>query len=177
MYFLGVVLSVDMSTDCHLSYEPLGKSAPLSSLHYVQPRCASVVYPPDGSAFRARTDSPPSPGPALIEDDASWDGSSSRVDAADSDLPTFTSMVPKQVHRNQSTPFSLDDLALISKQLQVLSDHLSGVTAPPPSPSPQPADLLSVAPRPLRMRSFGWFIAGFCPSPSSFVRLFQWLRH
>jgi hypothetical protein len=38
VYFPGVVLSVDMSTDCHPSYESLGKSAPLSSLHYVQPR-------------------------------------------------------------------------------------------------------------------------------------------
>ena len=53
VYFPGVVLSVDMSTDCHLSYEPLGKSAPLSSLHYVQPRCAPVHYPAEGSAFRA----------------------------------------------------------------------------------------------------------------------------
>ncbi len=29
VYFPSVVLSVDMSTDCHLSYKPLGKSAPL----------------------------------------------------------------------------------------------------------------------------------------------------
>jgi hypothetical protein len=28
-----VVLSVDTSTNCHRSYEPLGKSAPLSTLH------------------------------------------------------------------------------------------------------------------------------------------------
>ena len=45
VYFQGVVLSVDMSTDCHLSYDPLGKSAPLSSLHYDQPRCAPILYP------------------------------------------------------------------------------------------------------------------------------------
>lgn len=147
VYFPGVVLSVDMSTDCHLSYEPLGKSAPLSSLHYVQPRCAPVVSPPDGSAFRARTDPLPSPGPALIEDDTSQDGGSYLVDAPASDLPQFTSLVPKQVRRRQSTTFSPDDLALISKQLQVLSDRLSGVTAPPPPPSPQPTDSASVAPR------------------------------
>jgi hypothetical protein len=55
VYFLGVVLSVDMSTDCHLSYEPLGKSATLSSLHYVQPRCPPLLYPAESSAFRVRT--------------------------------------------------------------------------------------------------------------------------
>ena len=37
VYFPGVVLTVDTSSDCHLSYEPLGKTAALSSLHYVQP--------------------------------------------------------------------------------------------------------------------------------------------
>jgi hypothetical protein len=55
VYFPGVVLTVDTSSDCHLAYEPLGKTAPLSSLHYVQPRCPPVVYPPDSSAFLART--------------------------------------------------------------------------------------------------------------------------
>jgi hypothetical protein len=37
MYFPGVVLTVDTSSDCLLSYESLGKSASLSSLHYAQP--------------------------------------------------------------------------------------------------------------------------------------------
>ena len=43
IYFPGVVLSVDTSTDCHLSYEPLGKLAPMSSLHFIQPRCPSTI--------------------------------------------------------------------------------------------------------------------------------------
>ncbi len=51
VYFPGVVLSVDTSTDCHLSYEPLGKLAPLSTLHYVQPRCPPTIYQDEGSAF------------------------------------------------------------------------------------------------------------------------------
>jgi hypothetical protein len=33
VYFPGVVLSVDTLTDCHLSYEPLGKWAPFYTLH------------------------------------------------------------------------------------------------------------------------------------------------
>jgi hypothetical protein len=37
VYFPGVVLTVDMSSDCHLDYKPLGKTAPHLSFHYVQP--------------------------------------------------------------------------------------------------------------------------------------------
>jgi hypothetical protein len=141
VYFLGVVLSVDMSTDCHLSYESLGKSAPLSSLHYVQPRCASVHYPAKGSAFRvgaALASSPalrPLDAPVLIEDDgSSADNVTAPPLAVDValDLPTFTSMVPMQVCPASSQSFSSDDLAMISKQLQVLLDCLSGITIPSP---------------------------------------------
>ncbi len=35
VYFPGVVLSIDTSINCHLSYTPLGKSAPLPTLHYI----------------------------------------------------------------------------------------------------------------------------------------------
>jgi hypothetical protein len=55
VYFPGVVLTVDTSLDCHLAYRPLRKTAPLSSLHYVQPSCPPVVYPPDSLAFLAQT--------------------------------------------------------------------------------------------------------------------------
>jgi hypothetical protein len=148
VYFPGVVLSVDMSTDCHLSYEPLGKSAPLSSLHYVQPRCPPVLYPAESSAFCARAGAKPSPelshsgDPVLIEDngliaqvacDVNNDSPPPIVDT-ESELPTFFSLVPKQHCRAKSTTFLVDDLALISKRLQVLSDRLSGLTVfPPPS--------------------------------------------
>ncbi len=142
VYFPGVVLSVDMSTNCHLSYEPLGKSAPLSSLHYVQPRCPPVLYPAESSAFRARAGAEPSPelclsgNPVLIEDngliaqvacDVNNDSPPPIVDA-ELELPTFFSLVPKQLCRAKLTTFLVDDLALISKHLQVLSDWLSGLT-------------------------------------------------
>jgi hypothetical protein len=55
VYFPGVVLTVDTSLDCHLSYEPLGRTTVLSSLHYVQPRCPPVVYPSERSALLACT--------------------------------------------------------------------------------------------------------------------------
>jgi hypothetical protein len=148
VYFLGVVLSVDMSTDCNLSYEPLGKSAPLLSLHYVQPRCPPVLYPAESSAFRARAGAEPSPelrlsgDPVLIEDndliaqvacDVNDDSPPPIVDT-ELELPMFFSLVPKQLRWAKSTTFLVDDLALISKHLQVLSDRLSGLTVSlPPS--------------------------------------------
>jgi hypothetical protein len=55
VYFLGVVLTVNTSLDSHLAYKPLGKIVPLLSLHYIQPRCPPVVYPPDSLAFLAQT--------------------------------------------------------------------------------------------------------------------------
>jgi hypothetical protein len=55
VYFPDVVLTVDTSSDCHLAYKPLGKTAPLSSLHYVQPRCLPAAYLPDCLAFLAWT--------------------------------------------------------------------------------------------------------------------------
>jgi hypothetical protein len=37
VYFPTFVLSVDMAIDCHLSFDPPGHSAPLHTLHYIQP--------------------------------------------------------------------------------------------------------------------------------------------
>ncbi len=148
VYFLGVILNVDMSTNCHLSYEPLGKSTPLSSLHYVQPRCPPVLYPAESSAFHARAGAEPSPelclsgNPVLIEDnsliaqvacDVNDDSPPPIVDT-ELELPTFFSLVPKQLRWAKSTTFLVDNLALISKHLQVLLDRLSGLmVSPPPS--------------------------------------------
>ena len=139
---------MDMSTDCHLSYEPLGKSAPLLSLHYVQPQCPPILYPAESFAFRARAGAKPLPelshlgNPVLIEDDGLIaqvacdvnDDLPPSIVNTELELPTFFSLVPKQLHWAKSTTFSMDDLALISKHLQVLSDRLSGLTvSPPPS--------------------------------------------
>jgi hypothetical protein len=55
VYFPGVVLTVDTSSDCHLSYEPLGKTVTLSLLHYVQPWCPPVAYPTEHLALLTRT--------------------------------------------------------------------------------------------------------------------------
>jgi hypothetical protein len=139
---------VDMSTDCHLSYEPLGKSTPLSSHHCIQPRCPPILYPAESSAFRARAGVEFSPelhlsgDPVLIEDvgliaQVACDVNNDLpppINDTESELFTFVSLVPKQVRWAKSTTFSVDNLALISKHLQVLVDWLSDLTvSPPPS--------------------------------------------
>jgi hypothetical protein len=149
VYFPGVVLSVDMSTDCHLSYEPLGESALLSSLHFVQPRCPPVLYPSESSAFCARTGADPLPklclsgDPVLIKDGGSNthgacnvnNGPPPSTDDIAMDLPMFISPVPKQACQAKSKTFSADNLALISRHLQFLLDWLSGLPVLPPPPS------------------------------------------
>ncbi len=60
-------LSVDMSTNCHHSYKPLGCSAPLLTLHYVQPRCTPNLYPSKVSPSTCMVT--PAPALAIVEDD------------------------------------------------------------------------------------------------------------
>ena len=71
-YFPSFILSVDTSSDCHLSYEPLGTGASLESLHYVQRRCSPSLYPSELTAARNATISTPIP--TLVPDDGSSDG-------------------------------------------------------------------------------------------------------
>jgi hypothetical protein len=108
-YFLGVVLSMDTSTACYFSYIPLGlgKPAPLSYLHYVQPQCPPTIYLVKGSALWTCVGSAPfsstfkSRDPVLVEDDGSL-APVQDVVATDSPapndatpyLPSFTSIVP-----------------------------------------------------------------------------------
>jgi hypothetical protein len=97
VYFPGLVLSVDTSTDCHLTYKPLGKSAPLSTLHYVQPRCPHTTYPDENSVFQATT---VSPAPVLVKNDDSLVALAPVSPQLDSppagELPSFESIVPKR---------------------------------------------------------------------------------
>jgi hypothetical protein len=100
---------VGTSTNCHLSYVPLGKLALLSSLCYVQPRCPLTIYPVKGSALRTRTGSTLFPStfmsvdPVLIEDDGSLapvqdvvKTDSPAPNDAKPDHPSFMSIVLKQ---------------------------------------------------------------------------------
>jgi hypothetical protein len=53
VYFPTFVLSVDTSKSCHLPFDSLGRSAPIDSLDYVQPRCSPMLYPAELSSTTA----------------------------------------------------------------------------------------------------------------------------
>jgi hypothetical protein len=147
VYFSGVVLSVDTSTDCHLSYEPLGKSAPLSTLHYIQPRCPPTIYQDEGSAFQATMDSSD---PMLIEDDCEtvvkMNPPAPVVIEPTPILPSFHSIVPKRGPLPKVLPFSADNIATITQHLKLLLDRLSRIAASP-SPNSSPQDSRPLAPK------------------------------
>jgi hypothetical protein len=85
VFFPSFILEVDTAVDCHLSYEPLGRSATLSSLNYVQPvghpsasssttipLVPAVVKPDDDDSFAPRFANhwpkwPPLVSPPLID--------------------------------------------------------------------------------------------------------------
>ncbi len=135
-----MVLSVDTLTDYHLSYEPLGKSASLSTLHYVEPRCSPTIYQDKGSAFRATTNSSD---PVLIEDDCKtvvkMNPPAPVVIEPMPMLPLFHSIVPKHGPLPKIYPFFADDIATITQRLKLLLDRLSGI-ADSPSPDSSPQD-------------------------------------
>ena len=82
VYFPSFVLSVDTSSDCHLSYEPLGSLASLESLHYVQQRCSPSLYPSELTALHNAKVCSPSPD-IVPNDGSSTDGD---VGGGDDDL-------------------------------------------------------------------------------------------
>jgi hypothetical protein len=71
VYFPTFVLLVNTSTNCHLSYEPLGCNAPLSTLHYVQPWCAPTLYPSKVSPSTCNAMAVPDP-VFVADDDSSF---------------------------------------------------------------------------------------------------------
>jgi hypothetical protein len=67
--FATFVLTVDMSLDYLLSYEPLGCCASLDTLHYVQPRCSPTLYP-SKIASSTPLSSMAIPGQVVVEDES-----------------------------------------------------------------------------------------------------------
>ncbi len=119
VYFPTFVLSVDMSKDCHLTFDSLGRSAPIDSLDYVQPRCSLTLYPAElFSTTVAKT----SPAPNIVEDDCST--SPNAILAPSSPVPSLPPpLVPS------SSDSSADDLSRISARLQSLADAILSLQA------------------------------------------------
>ena len=132
VYFPSFVLSADTSSDCTLSYEPLGRSAPLSTLHYIQPRCRPSLYPSEispSSQTVSRT-------PELIEDDPVVVDSDPPVDQSVQlpSPPSFhlshiasqlqsivASVLPKEKRQLQKTPVLLSTMS--SEEVTRLLHH------------------------------------------------------
>ena len=150
VYFPGVVLSVDMSTNCRLSCKPLGKLAPLSTLHYVQPCCTPTHYPAKQSAFCACSMSVTTPSmllqgaPAVIKDVFLlpvcrfflchlwfWHHLLCRPCL----MPQRTFLLSHLPSQSKPGPWA--PKPSIAQHLQLLFDQLSGLPTPPSSP---PAD-------------------------------------
>jgi hypothetical protein len=147
VYFPTFVLSVDTSVDCHLSFEPLGSSAPLDTLHYAQPRCAPNYYPSEMSPSSS-TASPSHVLPVLIEDDVSPSLSSdSPLVCSESSAPPHESLDPIHESMAPPSPSASVDLNSVSHQLQQLiatvgqiRQVLSNSLRPAPLSSPDTDD-------------------------------------
>ena len=122
VYFLSFARLAETSSDCTLSCEPLGRSAPLSTLHYVQPRCHPSLYPSEispSSHTVSRT-------PVVVEDDPVVVDSDPLVDQS-VQLPSPPSI----------------DLSHIASQLQsIVASVLRSSVASSPSAAPPKAPVL-----------------------------------
>ena len=127
VYFPAFVLSVDTSSDCHLSYKPLGRSALLDTLQYVQPRCPPLLYP---AKLKASSNTI-TQSSRLIEDDKSKDNCSSR-DVQDEAVVADKSLFFQ--------PLSLDPGSILA-QLCSLANSVQQLAQPVPSDMVMPAIL------------------------------------
>jgi hypothetical protein len=126
VYFPTFVLSVDTAIDCHLSFDPLGRSAPLATLHYVQPRCSPAVYPSEVSPSTS-TAAPSPASPVMIEDD--------NVQTLPlAKHPILTSSAP-------SSAVSIHTLSTHIKSLTDAVNHLTSSSSHTPQPHSFPTPL------------------------------------
>jgi hypothetical protein len=125
VYFPTFVLLVDTSMDCHLSYEPLGHSAPLSKLQYLQPWCALTLYPSEVSPSTCMAT--PAPAPTLVEDDDTSLGHTQSPPLQDSSLglhPNAPSAIPPPGGSSL-------DISSLATQLRSLAETFILMASPP----------------------------------------------
>ncbi len=136
--FPTFVLTVDTSSDCRLSYEPLGHCTPLDILHYVQPWCPPTLYPSElASSMPSSCKASHVPGPALIEDELG-DSLSGDLDQLMVSLPPHLpvcGVLPAPLPTNADNL----DLSTISLQLTSLAKAISNLSPSPPVPLPADA--------------------------------------
>jgi hypothetical protein len=118
VYFPSFVLSVDMSSDCHLMYESLGKAVPLGTLHYVQMWCPAKLYPSETLALSSAS----TPHLVVIEDENAGTVAAVSVNetghAGPSEHPTVS---PSTIPPKSPTTTPTMDLGRISGRLDSLA--------------------------------------------------------
>ena len=101
VFFPSFIVEVDTAVDCHLSYAALGRTCPLSDLHYVQP----ISSPHTASNIASTPDQPP----VVVEDeDTDTDDDNPPPDI----LPTFVSHWPKKPPSSPPPALDLGSLPL-----------------------------------------------------------------
>jgi hypothetical protein len=123
-YFPTFILLVDTTSDCHLSYEPLGWMVPLWNLHYIHPWCPPDLYhlEVDPSTCIVSHDLMTIPnGPVLIEDNST-------------DV-TSLALVPPVLPSSGNLAFEASTLQSMSTLLQSLNESVCLLTSSTPLPS------------------------------------------
>jgi hypothetical protein len=123
--FPTFILTVDTSSDCQLSYKPLGRCALLKLLHYVQPRCPPTMYPSELASptpLSCTATHVPCPAPAVIKDDLAVSSLEVRDPSLSPPRPDHPNgAVLSSTHPPQNTM----DLSAISLQLSLLAEAIS----------------------------------------------------
>ncbi len=135
VYFPSFILSVDAAIDCHFSFNPLGQSALLATLHYVQPCCPPALHPSEVSPSTS-TAAPSPPSPVIIEDN-------NVTTLPSTEHPILLS----------STPSSAVSLHALSTHIKSLTDAVNHLTSscahtlqPHSSPTPLASDIDEMPP-------------------------------
>jgi hypothetical protein len=137
IFFPSFIVKVNMDTDCHLSYELIGRSTSIDKLDYVQP-----VQAPSPSASTTATTTPSTP--TVVEDE----------DNHNEIMPTYVAHWPKMLLTPSTPPYNMSLIPppAFSTRLQDLDSNelirriysLEHIAAPTPNvhanTSPIPAD-------------------------------------
>ncbi len=146
VYLPTFVISVNTAVDCHLSFDPFSHSAPLTTLHYGQPRCPSSTYPSKVSPTLSVA-TPSQTSPAVVDND---NNNFPHLHMAVPPIQS-SSMPSKEINMGALSTY-LKDLAYAVHHLTLLPQqlHQSSSTPLPSNPDvKKPSDTSTTANKPV----------------------------